>query len=127
MKKLWIVFTALALIFTMSACSVEELFEEDILIVSQSSPDEQFTLCLYQIGDPVWSFGPVKAKLVLQDAAGKILDEESFQLFNDGTNVSAGNIVEVFWSDNQVEVQMKEFDTTKQYTYILDCFDKNMG
>lgn len=127
MKKLCVVFVVLFIISAISACAFEEIFEEEILISSEKSPNEQYILCLYQIGAPVWSFGPVKAKLVLYDAAGEMLDEESFQLFNDGTNVAADNVVEVIWSDNQVEVRMKEFDTTKQYTYILDCFDTNRG
>lgn len=34
-----------------------------------------------------------------------------------------GNIVEIVWTDNQVEIQMKEFDTTQRYTYILEYND----
>lgn len=88
-------------------------------IYQESSPDNNHTVSLYQVGEPQWSFGSVDAKLVLYNSDGKKLDEESFELSNDGANVIAGNIVEIIWSEDQVEIKMKEFDTTQQYTYIL--------
>lgn len=88
-------------------------------IYQESSPDNNHTVSFYQVGEPQWSFGSVDAKLVLYNSDGKKLDEESFELSNDGANVIAGNIVEIIWSEDQVEIKMKEFDTTQQYTYIL--------
>ena len=83
-------------------------------IYHESSPDNNHTVSLYQVGEPQWSFGSVDAKLVLYNSDGKKLDEESFELSNDGANVVAGNIVEIIWSEDQGEIKMKEFDTTQQ-------------
>lgn len=117
MKKICILLVSV-FIFLSSACSQKS--EDIMLITSQSSPDGSYTVSLYQIGEPVWSFGPVRAKLVLENAKGETIDEESFQLFNDGGDVFAENIEEVTWLENCVEILMGESDTTRQYTYVLD-------
>ena len=115
MKKLLIIFLAVFMNFAFSACS----FEEEILITSQNSPDSSYTVYLYQVGSPQWSFGSVNAKLVLGNLNGRTVDEEEFTLSNDGAGVFEGNIKEITWLDNQVEIIMGESDTTKQFTYIL--------
>ena len=114
MKKLLILFLLTICLF--SGC----VLEPETLVTSRQSPDGNFTVSLYQVGSPQWSFGPVKAKLVLADSWGKILDEENFSLNNDGTDVFAGNIAEIIWSDSYVEVEMWEADTTKSYQYVLN-------
>lgn len=92
-------------------------------IYREISPNGNHTVFLYQIGNPQWSFGSVNAKLVLRDTKGKKVDEDTFSLANDGGSVIDANIVEIVWADNQVEIQMKEFDTTQLYTYILEYND----
>ena len=116
MKRLFVLILALLLTCSICACS----FEPETFIVSHISPDSNYTVSLYQVGSPQWSFGPVKAKLILSNAAGKTIDEVSMSLANDGTDVGAANIVEIIWLENQVEVHMREFDTTKEYTYTLN-------
>ncbi len=106
---------AVFMIFAFSAC----FFEEKILITSQNSPDGNYTVFLYQAGSPGWPFGSVSAKLVLENSEGKILDEENFGLANDGAGVFEGNIQEITWLENQVEIIMGEADTTQQFTYVL--------
>lgn len=115
MKKLLILFLAVFIIFVSSACS----FEEEILITSQNSPDGDYTIYLYQVGSPQWPFGSVNAKLVLEDNNGKKIDEEKFALANDGAGVFEGNIKEITWLENQVQIIMGEADTIQQYTFIL--------
>lgn len=117
MRKLLAVLLAVIMICVCVGCSK---IEEEILITSQSSPDNNYTVSLYQVGSPQWSFGPVNAKLVLYDSECQKIDEESFELRNDGGNVKGSNIIQIIWSEDQVEIRMQEFDTTKQYTYILD-------
>ena len=90
-------------------------------IYQENSPDGNYTIVLYQVGSPQWSFGSVKAKLVLEDANGKKIDEEDFGLANDGAGVFEGNVKEITWMENQVKIIMGESDTTKQFTYILSC------
>lgn len=107
---------AVAMICFFTGCSV---IEGKTFITSQNSPDGDYTISLYQIGSPQWSFGSVKARLVLEDSRGKTVDTEDFSLGNDGTGVAESNIAAITWAEDQVQVQMKEFDTTKQYTYIL--------
>jgi len=117
MKKIFLLFVSVFMICIISGCSITE---EEILITSQSSPDNNYTIFLYQVGTPQWSFGSVSAKLVLKDFKGKKIDEENFGLANDGGPVTDNNIVEIIWLDDKVEIEMKEFDTTQQYTYILN-------
>ena len=119
MNKLCAVLIAVFLIFALSACS----FEEETLITSQSSPNGNYTVCLYQVGSPQWSFGAVKAKLVLKDGNGTVLDEVNFSLANDGTGVYVDNIKQISWSENRVEISMREFDTTRQFAYVLSYTD----
>ncbi len=115
MKKVIAVILSVFTICTFSACS----FEEKILITSQYSPDNDYTVYLYQVGSPQWSFGSVNAELVLKNSNGKTVDEEEFALSNDGAGVFEDNIKEITWLDNQVEIIMGESDTTNQFTYIL--------
>ncbi len=116
MKKLALI-SILILTFSLFAgCSAEK----DVLITSQSSPDGNYTVSLYQVGEPQWSFGDVKARLILENSDGQILDEESFELANDGGNVTADNITDIIWSEDYVEIHIREFDTTRQYTHILN-------
>lgn len=116
MKKLLVLFLVVFTVFTSSACS----FEENIFIASQNSPDRKYTVYLYQVGSPQWSFGSVKAKLILKDSNGKTIDEEAFSLANDGAGVFASNIKEIIWSEAQVEIIMGECDTTRQFMYSLN-------
>jgi len=72
------------------------------------------------IWKPQWSFGSVNAKLVLENSNGKTVDKEEFALSNDGAGIFEGNMKEITWLKNQVEIIMGESATTQQYTYILN-------
>ena len=116
MKKLFFTILMLTMLCFFAGCSVAE---EEILITSQNSPDENYTVLLYQVGSPEWSFGSVGAKLVLENKNGKIVDEVKFALANDGAGVFENNIKSITWMENQVEIIMGESDTTRQFTYVL--------
>ena len=118
MKKIFTVITVLILILFVSGCG-KEVFSEEIFITSQKSPDGEYTVSLYQIGSPAWSFGSVGAKLILRDRNKKEIDEVDFSLLNDGGSVWEGNIEKVTWLENEVRIIMNESDTTQTYTYIL--------
>lgn len=118
-KTAFLLLSALMLFVLISCEAVEEKIVGVEHITSQTSPDGLYTVSLYQIGAPEWPFGPVKAKLVLYDADGKMLDEERFSLLNDGTAVHEGNLEQIEWKEGRAEVLMDEADTTQTYTYVL--------
>lgn len=62
------------------------------------------------------------AKLVLSDRDNAVINEEEFQLFNDGAGVFAGNIQKITWLENRVEILLGESDTTRKFTIILSYF-----
>lgn len=117
MRRTVVILLSVMMLCFCVSCSV---VEDVTLITSQNSPDGDFVVSLYQVGSPQWSFGPVDAKLVLTDSEGQKIDEVNLGLANDGTDVRVDNIVKIIWSGDHVEVQMREFDTAKQYTYILN-------
>jgi len=119
MKKL-LCFCIVVMIFSLTGCSAffaEK--EQETLIASQESPNGNYVICLYQVGEPRWSFGPVDAKLVLKDAGGNVLDEESFNLFNDGAGVHEGNLKSITWLGNKVEIIM-DADERPEECYVLN-------
>ena len=116
MKKIISLTLALIVVCIAVGCA---LLEEDIFITSNTSPDSSYTVSLYQVGSPMWSFGAVKAKLVLTDKNGKEIEKQEFSFNNDGTGVTADNIIEVIWETDRVEVKTREFDTANQYSYTL--------
>ena len=121
MKKTIAILLVCVMIFTLSGCSVVDLVIKSIsktLITSQNSPDGKYTLSLYQVGEPVWSFGSVDAKLVLRDANGRVIDEASFSLANDGAGVHEDNLYKVKWLDEQVIVEMDQ-DEGPDFTVSL--------
>ena len=98
MKKMIAVILSLFMICTFSACSSEKNNEE-ILITSQNSPDGNYSVCLYQVGSPQWSFGSVGAKLVLKKSNGEIVDEKNLTLRNSivGPDINESGIGLLNW------------------------------
>jgi hypothetical protein len=119
MKRIATIFLVIVMMMSFSACFFVEEIEEVILITSEDSPDGNYTVSLYQLGSPQWSFGSVDAKLVLTDREGAVIDQVKFGLANDGAGVGAGNIEKITWLDNQVEIIMGESDTTRKFTFVL--------
>ena len=122
MKKMIAVILSLFMICTFSACSSEKNNEE-ILITSQNSPDGNYSVCLYQVGSPQWSFGSVGAKLVLKKSNGEIVDEKAFSLANDGAGVYEGNLKSITWLENEVEILMDADEWPEEY-YVLKYGEK---
>lgn len=119
MKRIATIFFVIVMMMSFSACFFVEEIEEVILITSEDSPDGNYTVSLYQLDSPQWSFGSVDAKLVLTDREGAVIDQVKFGLANDGAGVGAGNIEKITWLDNQVEIIMGESDTTRKFTFVL--------
>ena len=117
-KKAITIMIALCMIFAFSACSSEE-DKEEILITSQNSPDGNYSVYLYQVGSPQWSFGSVGAKLVLKNSTDKVVDEKEFSLANDGAGVYESNLKSITWLENKVEVLMDADEWPEEY-YVLN-------
>ena len=120
MKKSMLFVTLAVVVCLLAGCSLIVSILKTEFITSQSSPDNLYSVSLYQVGDPEWPFGDVKAKLVLSDSESNVIDAVDFELANDGGDVKAGNIIEIVWLENHVEIHMREFDTIMEYTYILE-------
>ena len=114
--KISIFLALLTITFLFSGCSRVN----DVLITTQSSPDKNYQLAMYQVGEPAGCFSSVKGKLVLQTSDGEVIRELLLELANDGANITEENIVEVKWSEDSVEVYMMEFDTTREIVYSID-------
>ena len=129
-KRILIAFIVIILVSIISFVAIfiyEDQFKKRE-IYQENSPDGNYTIVLYQVGSPQWSFGSVKAKLVLEDANGKKIDEEDFGLANDGAGVFEGNVKEITWMENQVKIIRKILacilgSVRKQYikTFIIDA------
>ncbi len=120
MKKLIAVVFAILMIFTFVACSSNENENnEEKFITSQNSPDGNYTVFLYQVGIPKWSFGSVNAKLILEDNTGKKIDEVNFELANDGAGVHVKNLTSITWTENNVEVLI-DADEAPEECYVLN-------
>lgn len=124
-KKILIIASCFIVLLVGLYCFTQCLFGEGIIkrsahtVSKYYSPNGEYTLRLMQKGEPQWSFGGVEAKLRLEEFEGNKLDEVSFSLANDGGPVEENNIVEITWLEDRVEVLIREFDTTQQYTYVL--------
>ena len=71
MKKLLVMILAATILSLFVGCAVAE---EEIPITFQTSPDGNYKVTLYQVGEPTWSFGSVSAKLILEEAGGIVTD-----------------------------------------------------
>ena len=100
---------------------LEEIRTEEIHTLR--SPDGNYTVEVFQVGSPGWSFGPVKARLILSDNNGETLDRLDISLNNDGSGVDPYNINDIRWLDHTVELDIQGFDDQKPVTYILRYAD----
>ena len=87
-------------------------------VYRESSPDNDFVFVLYQVGQPGWPFGPVKAQIKVLNFKGKTIDKESIVIHTDGAQLSRSYIEELRWYDTMLEVECTGEDGTA--TYVLD-------
>ena len=65
-------------------------------------------------------FGPVKTKITVEDKKGRVLDQHTFSLNNDGCAVSEYNLKGIRWYDDKIEVDIKGDDDYQSTEYVLD-------
>lgn len=85
------------------------------------SPDGKYELILQQVGDPEWPFGSTHARVVLKDGK-KIIKKYSFDVHNDGANITDRSWI-VNWYDNSV-VWIVYGEEQPDQSYRI-CFDDN--
>ena len=112
-------FCCLLVALLLFGCVGCDLLEDTTHIVSFQSPANDYTLTLYQIGSPQWSFGSVQAKLVLTQKEGDKVQEKAISFNNDGGGVAPENVVNVVWGEDAVEVEVRHFDTTLRNIYTI--------
>ncbi len=89
-------------------------------VYRESSPNGEFVFVLYQVGQPGWPFGPVKAQIKILNSEGKTIDKEAIVIHTDGAQLNEFYIDEVCWSDNTIEVVCSGEDGTASYVLELD-------
>ena len=87
-------------------------------VYRESSPNGEFVFVLYQVGQPGWPFGPVKAQIRVLNVKGKTIDKESIVIHTDGAQLHEVYIDEVCWGDNIIEVVCTGEDGLA--SYVLD-------
>lgn len=91
-------------------------------VYREASPDGEFQFVLYQVGQPGWAFGPVKAQLCVLDSNGKTVDKESIVIHTDGAQLNECYLDEINWGDTALEVVCRGEDGTA--TYVLELNHK---
>lgn len=89
-------------------------------VYRQTSPDGEYTVVLYQVGQPEWPFGAVKAEIRLLNANRKTLDQESIEIHTDGGQLHGFFVEEVRWCDEAVEFECTQADGLDAITCELE-------
>jgi len=66
------------------------------------SPDGEWELTIFQVGDPAWPFGPTDCRFDLR-VGGKRVIKYPFSIHNDGVSASENNF-SVTWQKDNVQV-----------------------
>ncbi len=122
--KIRLIITAVVLAVILSFAAVYAYFHLFLKteVYRETSPDYEHEFIFYQVGEPDWPFGPVKAQIVVVDAAGETVDRESIIVHTDGAALSEYCIREFEWSDTTLTIECtgEEEGTTRKYTLVLE-------
>ena len=118
-KRILISLVLISIILFVSVFIYEDQFAKRE-VYRESSPNGEFVLVLYQVGQPGWPFGPVKAQIKILNSEGKTIDKEAIVIHTDGAQLNEFYIDEVCWSDNTIEVVCSGEDGTASYVLELD-------
>ena len=88
-------------------------------VYRQSSPNGEFVFVLYQVGQPGWPYGPVKAQIRVLNSKGKTIDKESIVVHTDGAQLNEFCIDEICWKENIIEVICSGEDGSASYVLNL--------
>lgn len=110
------VFLCLASIFGMFLYVIKYKKTE---LASYQTGDGKYTLEIYQVGEPVWPFGPTKCRFEIAKE-GERLCKYDFSIANDGKNASMGNFEVYFQTENAVITVSGEEQGKIQYDLFYD-------
>ena len=87
------------------------------LVDKTSSPDKQYILSMYSVGEPYWPFGGAPGRLILEMANSKVARAE-FEIANDGARFDADSW-DVTWCSDRVEVVLSG---NEQYDELVTMY-----
>ncbi|MBQ8859433.1 MAG: hypothetical protein IJ012_06580 [Clostridia bacterium] len=114
-----VVLMLVAAILSVSVFIYEYRFEKKE-VYREGSPNGEYHFILYQVGQPEWPFGPVKAEIRALNTKGKTIDKESIVIHTDGGQLHETYIDEICWGDNMIEVVCSGEDGTASYVLELE-------
>lgn len=115
-----LIVAVLVTILSFVALVVYERAFEKTEIYRENSPDNEFVFILYEVGEPIGSFGPVDAQIKVLNSKGKTVDKEVFSVNNDGGHLLEINIEEIRWYDTKLELDLRGADDALSTTYVLE-------
>ncbi len=115
LKEIGILFGVVILILSIGMMFLMYELNYKKVEISQSTEGD-YTISMYQIGEPAWPFGPVHGKFVLRKD-GRKLNTYSFLVSNDGGGLTSGNAI-FKWTDNCVEIRVSG-EEQEDMLYIL--------
>lgn len=87
------------------------------LVDKTSSPDKQYILSMYSVGEPYWPFGGAPGRLILEMANSKVARAE-FEIANDGARFDEDSW-DVTWCSDRVEVVLSG---NEQYDELVTMY-----
>lgn len=87
------------------------------LVDKTSSPDKQYILSMYSVGEPYWPFGGAPGRLILEMANSKVARAE-FEIANDGARFDEYSW-DVTWCSDRVEVVLSG---NEQYDELVTMY-----
>lgn len=110
-------FFVLAIFFVSYFIFSDQFVKQEVY--RQSSPNGEFVFVLFQVGQPRWPFGPVKAQIRVMNSKGKTIDKESIVIHTDGGQLNEFYIDEICWGEEILEVICSGEDGTASYVLEL--------
>lgn len=117
LKKILLFAAPIVLLFLfVIACLLYRTDYAKTEILTSASTDGQYSLTVYQIGEPDWPFGPTHCRFDLKNDSKRIV-KYPFSIRNDGVSVSMNNFTAV-WNSDSVTVRVIGEEQPED-TYIL--------
>lgn len=74
-------------------------------IAQFQSPDGEYVLYMFQIGEPAWPFGPVEGRFILKEG-DKSVAKLNFSVADDGAGLHYSNVPDIVWKEDYVRARV---------------------